>query len=469
MAIETRYHYAYKAYSSEDPSENDPVEKDPIDNPDVSEGEGADNPDDVSLEDELGLGTDDPSAPQLPTDVSLDELRDLFYKVQNGQVQLDEGKLPFEEALDILLQAMRDEKNGFDDKSLEGFGKVLSAEKSDGTDGDDLGDKPNRVENGTNYYEKPGEDGGTPTLYASGKSSDNVVTVDVELNPKAPEDLVEVKEDGDYLVVKLTHEGMTDTFRCSKKVRILSNHVTGDVDSDKLSVGAEGSERYISEEKLENIAKKIQNSLGLMGYHVATSEEYEVDGWGPGFMDADSTGIRDTGNSSGGGTKYTVGYVGRKGSTDDHNHWVGYAQTEVKKVTEVLALIPKAIKEKDPDKKTKLWDKIVQTVKTWSTQYENKGHTNNICAFFTNTLHMELGDEGFREALELKILPPELAQAIADGLVLQADEKNNATTELAWQSAGSDGLTHESKAEMWRHYSGVMAPTPAPAGDQPAG
>jgi hypothetical protein len=323
------------------------------------------------------------------------------------------------------------------------------------------------VENGVNYFEKKGESGEL-YLQASGKGSENVVTADttVTLNPRSPEDdPVELKEEGDYVIVKITHEGQVDVYKIGKKAKIIinSDNVTGDdIEDANISVGAGSSKVYISEEKIGKIGNKIQNSVGLVGYAVSSWEEYEVDGWGPGFMDADSVGIRDTGSDAGGGTKYTVGYRGREGSKDSFNKWVVEAQAEMKDVKEVLQLMAQAIKEEDDDKKSKKWDVALDAIGRWNTQHEKKGETNNRDAFLVNVLMGELGEEGFKDALQLGIIPTSFAKKIAEGLMAEATEVNNTTTELQWQF-GANGWTHQSKADWINKYAGT---SPDPVEDK---
>jgi hypothetical protein len=305
--------------------------------------------------------------------------------------------------------------------------------------GDDTGgDSPTSTKDGVNYYEAKDQGQSfnltVPPASAKNDVKTNEIKTDgpVTLTPN-PGDSVKLSKKGDQTIATVGDY----TYKFSKNAQIniatdVSN-VSGNIDNSngKVTVGTDSPATYIPKEKYDNIANKLEagaNKIGSDAY-LNDSPWKGLVGWKAGY-------------------KYSA-------DSDEKN-------SDVK---QVLNQIDDALKETDPTKKQDNWHGVLQTLKRWDSQNNDKGHVNDRANLLFNVLYGQLGEDGLKEAVR-EIIPSDVLNQITTLLTIKPDENNDKGE--AQREAGLPGLdwTLQTRADTLKDWAGGGSDT---SGDSTTG
>jgi len=386
--------------------------------------------------------------------LSRDQIQQLISKVDALNKSNEEDLLGMlQEALDLLS----DEDEGNDGLAWEKYKDVA---EEIGEEVDEWGSgatatpavEPTRIAHGMNYYEMT-DASQTLELTAQGSSKRNVVETAGKfiLRPKDPKDTIKLSKDGHFLVIKLTHEGRTESYKVNlatvQKIHIASDAVTGNVQDDKLTVGAQNIQEYISSTKIQNWSDKLNSAPSKVGCSFFT---FQVT---PMTMNSPSAPVT-LGPSTGQQTVENDFSELRPGEIYGFRS-IGDGDKTRDKVEGVKALLPlmgAAVKEKDPQARKEKWNQIVETLSRWNSQEENKGHVNDRAQLLFNVIYGELGEEGFKEAMALGLIPAEFGTKLSELLLSEASE-NSKMKEINPHQIGGPGWTHQTSADFLKQHS----------------
>jgi hypothetical protein len=455
------------------------------------------NPDDIPFDPEGETGDDlgsDPSASTYNNEpLTSTQIRQLYQKVEKS------GSPDTKHLLAILDEAQRYLKAGDEEHAFEDYSEVSStlSPSGDATDpndpynvnatlnadgtGDDQGNSqnpaPTRVQDRINYFEaaSPKEDF---QLTDTGDGSKNVITTDgnVVLSPLDPlNDTVKISSDNKYYIFTFTHKdastGKTTTTLWkvdrtkvnSVHLAVNPNQVTGDIHNSKnqVTVGTDSNELFISNNTRQTLGGQLSAAIGKIGYQTYYWQPFGPTGMGTGYgsdpyFTGQYEGQPQPGDTDPPGATYTVGWQGSQmfnGTPDS----VQNSKGEAEEVKNLLTQISQAVSETDPKKRADLWGSINGTLSRWASQDDKGGGiANNKAQLLFNVLYGELGEEGFKSALQNGLLDPGFAQALAGDLTAKADENNNLDTEITGYQSGGPGWTHQSSADFLTQNAGSI-------------
>jgi hypothetical protein len=415
--------------------------------------------------------------------LTANQIRQLYQKVEKS------GSPDTKHLLSILDEAAKDLKVGDSEHAFEDYNQVapLFPDKSKGkkdsdpfanygspqTEGNDQGGNPNpapsRVQEGTNYFEatSPKQDF---QLTDTGDGSKNVITTDgnVTLAPMDPlHDTVKISSDATSYIFSFTHKdtatGKTSTTTWKvDRMKAKSIHlamdpsqVSGGIDNSKgqISVGTDHQEAFISSSSRQSLGSQISGSVGKVGYQTriwmglgfTTDIHYHPDPFGVGSNPLQAPGTPDTDPP---GATYTVGWQGTMAIHSNPDS-VQESKAESDDVKSMLTQIGQAVSEKDAAKRADLWSSISENLSRWKSQDDQGGgYCNNRAQLLFNVLHGELGEEGFKKALQSGLLDPGFAKSLASDLTARPDENNNLDSEITNYQSGGPSWTHQTSADF---------------------
>jgi hypothetical protein len=431
--------------------------------------------------DVTGDGGDGSGTGDQPPEVSRGDIKTLLNEVQNGTVKpQDGGTLSQSDILKILNQALRDEDAGKTGNAASEYAQVVEAlggqeaidpktlaEKS-------LGETPTSIDSdGTIHFDGHDENGNPElSLKAPGDSSKVVVdnATEVTLTPKNSGDPVTVSEEGNYYVIQMGN----DTFKINKdaNINIISDHVTGTVDSkdSHITVGAsESTSTTLANQNAQaDLGNKLAGAADKIGSVTYTTDQDPSTspfgsglvgggGYGMGTMGMMTSPFNTKANSQ--GFTYGVGWHGDnayKGPGSEQE-----AADEAKKAKEVIGLMADALNEKDPSKRSDKWDQVFDAMSRIMNEDTEGGHINNIGQLIFNVVYGELGEEGFKNALQQGLIPSNIANKLGELLNAKPEENSDMTNEITTYQIGGPNMTHGDSIDFLNHYGGVVTSPPS--------
>lgn len=385
-----------------------------------------------------------------------EQLQDLFNRASHGE------RLNQDELLALLAEAL----------SQENGSKVLeeneeSVESQDLPEDEEPLEEENpdvtaatRVENGVRYYvaEVPGQE------FALHAGDENITSViesngSVSIIPKNfMQDTATLYEEGDYVVVKVLHEGQEEIFKIHKKAKIHialdADRVSGNIQNlaGNVKIGSVTPQRYISTEKSAEVASKISNSMSLVGIGAVS--------FGSSVSSNNGTPVGVNNNFNNNNYQSTPP-VSAQVSEEESSfmYSVGgnrsQATQESEEVKRVLGLMSQALQSSDEVQKKDLWSQVVFAVDQWKGSDDPKkdSSANNKAQLLFNVLYGQLGESGLKEALQLGIIPDTFSESLALCLECRADENTNIEDEITDLQKGGTadlGWSHSTSASFLR-------------------